>query len=52
MLSYEKDINLNVVLFWHKTLLESIDVEIAGKIRKHHVAIAGTDVELPFPAEV
>ncbi|MEK6920268.1 MAG: Fic family protein [Nanoarchaeota archaeon] len=52
MLDSNKDLSLNTALFWHKILLEAIDAEIAGKIRKHQVAIAGTDVELPFPAEV
>ena len=52
MLDYKKNLSLSAVLFWHKILLETIDTEIAGKIRKHQVAIAGTDVELPFPAEI
>ncbi len=52
MLNYEKQLTLDTILFWHKILLGPIDAEIAGKIRKHQVAIAGTDVELPFPVEV
>lgn len=52
MLNYKKDLNLAIGLYWHKLLLEETDKEIAGKIRKHQVAIAGTDVELPLPVEV
>ncbi|MBI4918332.1 Fic family protein [archaeon] len=39
-------------MYWHKILLEDTDKEIAGKIRNHQVAIAGTTVQLPFPAEL
>ncbi|MBI5073467.1 Fic family protein [Candidatus Woesearchaeota archaeon] len=52
MLNYKKDISLTEVLYWHKMLFEDSDKEIAGKIRKHQVAIAGADVELPLPVEV
>jgi len=52
MLNYKKELNLHTVLYWHKLLLEDVDKEIAGKIRNHQVAIAGTDVELPLPVEV
>ena len=52
MLAYKKDLNLNIVLYWHKLLLQDTDKEIAGRIRDHQVAIAGTTVQLPFPAEL
>ncbi len=52
MLDYKKDLDINVVLYWHKILLEDIDKEIAGRIRDHQVAIAGTTVQLPSPAEL
>ncbi len=52
MLDYKKDLNLDVVLYWHKVLLENVDKEIAGKIRDHQVAISGTTVQLPYPAEL
>lgn len=52
MLEYDKDLNLNIVLYWHKILMQDVDKEIAGKIRDHQVAIAGTTVKLPSPAEL
>lgn len=52
MLNYKKELSLAIILYWHKLLLENSDKEIAGKVRKHQVAIAGTDVELPLPVEV
>ncbi len=52
MLDYKKDLNLNVILYWHKILLQDVDEEIAGKIRNHQVAIAGTTVQLPYPSEL
>lgn len=52
MIECKKDLNLNTVLHWHKLLLEDIDKEIAGRIREHQVAIAGTTVQLPYPAEL
>ncbi|MBI5066262.1 Fic family protein [Candidatus Woesearchaeota archaeon] len=51
-LEHKKDLNLTVVLYWHKVLLQDADKEIAGKIRDHQVAIAGTTVQLPYPAEL
>jgi len=52
MLSYKKDINLDVVLYWHKLLFQESESEIAGKIRRHGVAIAGSKAEFPLPAEL
>lgn len=52
MLEYKKELNLNIVLYWHKLLLQDTDKEIAGQIRNHQVAIAGTTVQLPSPVEL
>ncbi|MBD3361479.1 hypothetical protein GF358_01675 [Candidatus Woesearchaeota archaeon] len=52
MLDYKKDLTLHIILYWHKLLLQDTDKEIAGKIRSHQVAIAGTDVKLPSPIEI
>src|SRR3989338_1054013 len=52
MIEHKKDLNLNTILYWHKILLEDVDKEIAGRIRNHNVAIAGTTVQLPYPAEL
>lgn len=52
MLEYKKELNLSIVLYWHKLLLQDTDKEIAGQIRNHQVAIAGTAVQLPSPVEL
>lgn len=52
MLNYNKDLALATVLQWHKMLLQDSMPDIAGKIRRHQVAIARSKVELPFPAEL
>ncbi len=52
MLDYKKDLNLNIILYWHKLLLQDTDKEIAGRIRDHQVAIAGTTIQLPPPVEI
>ncbi|MFH1175065.1 MAG: Fic family protein [archaeon] len=52
MLAYNKRLNLNVVLHWHRELFKDADPEIAGIIRKHAVAIARSKTELPLPAEL
>lgn len=51
-LSYKKDLSLQVILGWHKKLFEGTKPAIAGKIREHQVAIAGSRFIPPFPAEV
>jgi Fic family protein len=52
MLNYKKDINLQIILYWHKKLFELSKPEIAGKIRQHQVAISGSRFVPPFPAEI
>jgi len=52
MLEYKKELNLSIVLYWHKLLLQDTDKDIAGQIRNHQVAIAGTAVQLPSPIEL
>ena len=52
MLEYKKELNLSIVLYWHGLLLQDTDKEIAGQIRNHQVAIAGTAVQLPSPVEL
>jgi Fic family protein len=39
-------------LYWHKKLFESTKSDIAGKVRQHQVAIAGSKFMPPFPAEI
>lgn len=52
MLQYKKDLSLSVVLYWHRKLLENTKPDIAGKIRKHQVAISGSKFMPPSPVEV
>lgn len=51
-LAYGKDLSLQVTLYWHKKLLESTKPDVAGKIRRHQVAISGSRFMPPSPAEV
>ena len=52
ILDYKKDLSLQIILYWHKELFESTKTDIAGKIRQHQVAIAGSKFMPPFPAEI
>lgn len=52
MLDYEKELSLDAVLYFHKKLFEDTKKDIAGKLRQHHVTIAGSKFIPPFPAEV
>ena len=52
MLNEKNDLSLSLINRWHKKLLANIDEEIAGKIRKHNVAIAGSKFEPPQPNEI
>jgi len=52
MLGHRKDLNLRLVLYWHKLLFEGSQPEIAGKIRTHQVAIARSKFVPPMPVEL
>ncbi len=52
MINYKKDLDLNIVLHWHRALFKDTKKDIAGKIRKHSVGVAGSKTEFPFPAEL
>lgn len=52
MLDFKKDLTLNVILEWHYKMFNDTKPNIAGKIRNHQVAIAGSDFMPPSPAEV
>ena len=52
MLGHKKKLSLATVLHWHQELLKETDPEIAGKVRKHTVAIARSKTELPLPTEL
>ncbi|MFH1839782.1 MAG: Fic family protein [Nanoarchaeota archaeon] len=53
ILDYKKDLSLQIILHWHKKLFENTEKEaIAGKLRKHQVAISGSKFIPAFPAEI
>lgn len=52
MLECKKNLNLSLVLYWHKRLFEATKKDIAGKIRKHNVMVARSKTEFPIPAEL
>ena len=52
ILRFHKDLSVQTVLYWHKRLFESTKKDIAGRIRKHQVAISGSKFVPPSPAEV
>ena len=52
MLDCKKDLNLSIILHWHRLLFRNTKTDIAGKIRKHSVAVSGSKTEFPFPAEL
>jgi len=52
VLEYEKDLSLQVVLFWHRRLFIETKPDIAGRIRTYKVAISGSRFMPPTPVEV
>lgn len=52
MLDYDKDLNLQILLKWHKELMENTKEDIAGKIRNHEVAIAQSKFNPPMHMEL
>ncbi len=52
MLDCKKDISLALILYLHRKLFENTKKDVAGKLRHHQVAIAGSRFAPPFPAEV
>lgn len=52
MLDYIKELSLDTVLYFHKKLFEDTKKDIAGKLRRHQVTIAGSKFIPSFPAEV
>jgi len=52
MLNFEKNLNLQTILRWHKTLMQNTKKDIAGKIRTHDVAIAQSKFKPPMYIEL
>lgn len=52
MFRYEKDLSLQVVLYWHRKLFEGTKPDIAGQMRRHGVRIMGSKFVPPSPVEL
>ena len=52
MLDYIKNMNFQIVLKWHKNLMQNTHEDIAGKIRNHDVAIAQSKFKPPMHLEL
>jgi len=52
ILKSKKDLSLQEILDWHWKLFNKTKSDIAGKIRKYHVAIRGSKFMPPSPVEV
>ncbi|MCZ6581637.1 MAG: Fic family protein [Thaumarchaeota archaeon] len=52
ILKSKKELSLQTVLDWHYNLFQLTKPDIAGKIRKHQIAISGSKFIPPSPVEV
>lgn len=52
MLEYEKDLSLQIILKWHRGLMEQTAKDIAGKIRNHNVEISRSKFIPPMHLEL
>ncbi len=52
MMNYKKDLNLEIVTYWNKLLLNETKTDIAGKIRNYQVGLARSKFIPPFPVEL
>lgn len=52
LFNFKKELSFDVILYFHKKLLDDTKKDIAGKIRQHQVTIAGSKFMPPFPAEI
>lgn len=52
MINCSKDLSLQLILKWHKLLLNSTQPDIAGRIRTHQVRVAGSKMIFPLPVEI
>ena len=52
MLKFDKDLSLQIILYWHKQLFLETKEDIAGKIREHQVLISGSKFIPPTPQKL
>lgn len=52
VLEYDRDLSLQIILYWHKRLFAETKPGYAGKVRTHQVWISGSRFTPPSPVEV
>ena len=52
VLEYDRDLSLQIILYWHQQLFAETKPAIAGKVRAHQVWISGSRFTPPSPVEV
>ena len=52
VINYPKELNMQIVLYWHKKLFQETKEDIAGKTRDHQVIISGSKFIPPMPSEI
>jgi len=52
MLKTQKELSLQLILYWHLQLFKDSKPDIAGKIRQHRVGISGSKFNPPLPVEL
>jgi Fic family protein len=52
VLEYDRDLSLQIILYWHKRLFAETKPGYAGKVRAHQVWISGSRFIPPSPVEV
>ncbi|UCE80678.1 MAG: Fic family protein [Methanobacteriota archaeon] len=52
MLRHKKDLSMQTILMWHKTLFDETKPDFAGRVRTHQVAISGSRFMPPSPVEI
>ncbi len=52
MVHFKKDLSLQIIFQWHRMLLEKTKPDIAGKVRRIQIKVAGSKTEFPLAAEL
>jgi len=52
MINHPKELNMQIVLYWHKKLFQETKEDIAGKTRDHQVKISGSKFMPPLATEL
>ncbi len=52
MIKYQKELRLQIILYWHKKLFQETKEDVAGKIREHQVKISRSNFMPPLDTEL